>query len=88
MVLDLVDHLEHGFEKVLHQNYHNLVQNLENLKNIAKKRSVLPTLKEDLARYGCGVNVVEGALDCPREVLPNSEIKSGGCPIGFCGKRD
>ena len=50
----------------------------------SQKRSVVATLKADLARSGCGMNTVEGALDCPRVVLPNSEIKSGTRPSGFC----
>ena len=48
----------------------------QNLKNRDEIRCV-STLKLDLARFKCGMSMVDGALKHPCVVLSNSKIKSG-----------
>ena len=53
-------------------------ENSDEILKIWPKIGCLLTLKADLARCVCGMNMVDGALKHPWVVLSNSEIKSGG----------
>ena len=70
MMVSLVDFSENGLE--------NRPKSMSKFRNIAKSRFSCQLLKPDLARCMCGMNMVEGALNCSWVVLSNSKIKSGG----------
>ena len=50
-------------KKILFQNFQKMLVKI--FKKYLKIGSVLSTLKEDLAPCGCGMNMVEGALNYP-----------------------
>ena len=75
-----MDFSENGIE--------NRSKSTSKFRKTAKKQVSCELLKVDLARCRCGMNMGDGALKYLLVVLTNSTIKIGGCPIGFCRKRN
>ena len=75
-----MDFSENGIE--------NRSKSTSKFRKTAKKQVSCELLKADLARCRCGMNMGDGALKYPLVVLSNSTIKIGGCPSGFCRKRN
>ena len=85
MVVSLANSAE-NWDKCFFQNSFEKIH-LKILK-IHQKNRHASTLKADLGRCECCVNMVDGALNSLWVVVWDSEIKSGCCPSGSFGNDD